>query len=191
MPNATDAAELQAIFEGVDAARRDAELTWGAERLPLIVGLEMRAKMRSQQRKFSEALQAAWAVDLCTADEIQKVRDTAAAMLRMWPRLGEIAAEAGHRPQAPGILGERILPDGSVCILVRDNDAAALVNADGRQASVWTLDEVFNVIGTFIPEVFQQTKVHFPGAAFQGPRLDEAPEWTKRGDEIPFGEKAA
>jgi hypothetical protein len=191
MPNATDAAELQAIFEGVDAARREAELTWGCERLPLIIGLEMRAKMRSQQRRFSEALQAAWAVDNCTAAEIQAVRDSGAAMLRMWPKLGEIAAEAGHRPQAPGILGERILPDGSVCIVVRDNDAAALINAEGRGCAVYTLDEVFSVIGSFIPEVFAQTKVHFPGAVFQGPRLDDSPEWAKRGDEIPFPHEEA
>ena len=36
--------------------------------------------------------------------------------------------------------------------------------------SVWTLDEVFNVIGSFIPEVFALAKVHYPGAVFTGAR---------------------
>lgn len=191
MPSPSDAAELQALFDEADAARRDAELAWGAERLPLIIGTEWRIKLRRQQANMSEALQAAWAADRISGDQIAKLRAAVASMVRGWAKVQEIAAEAGHRPQAPGILAERILPDGSVCVLVRDNDAAALVNAEGRGCAVYTLDEVFNVIGSFIPEVFAQAKVHFPGAHFQGARLDDGPEWTKHGDEIPFPVGAA
>jgi hypothetical protein len=37
MPSPTDSATLQAIFEGVEHARSEAEAAWGAERLPLLV----------------------------------------------------------------------------------------------------------------------------------------------------------
>lgn len=190
MPSSADAAELQAIFDGVDAARREAELTWGAERLPIIIGLEWRVKMRTQQRRWSEAYQAAWSADRVTGEQMEAVRSSGGAMVRMWPRLCAVASEAGHRPLSAAVLAERILPDGSVCAIVRDNDAAAQVNAEGRGAVVYTLDEVFNVIGSFIPEVFGQAKIHFPGAVFTGARLDDGPEWSKHGDEIPFGEAA-
>lgn len=191
MPSPADAAELQALLEEAEAARKDAELTWGAERLPLLIGTEWRVKLRRQQARMSEALQTAWAAERVTGEQIDDVRTKVAAMTRGWAKVQEIAAEAGHRPLTVQVLAERILPDGSVCVVVRDNDAAALVNATGRQASVWTLDEVFNVIGSFIPDVFQQAKIHFPGAVFTGARLDDGPEWDVRvGDAIPFGDPA-
>ena len=191
MPSATDAAELQALFEGVDAARKDAELTWGAERLPLLVGTEWRIKLRRQQRRLSEAMQAAWSADSVTGDQMEAVRNAAAGMVRGWAKLQEVASEAGHRPLAPGVLGERLLPDGSVAVIVRDNDSAHQVNAEGRAVSVYTLDEVFHLIGTFVPESLQLAKVHFPGAQFVCTSLDaDRPEWVRRGDEIPFGEAA-
>lgn len=191
MPSSNDAAELKALFDGADAARKEAELTWGAERLPILVGLDWRIKLRRQQRRFSEALQDAWNADSVTGDQMQAVRASAAAMERAWVKLGEVAAEAGHRPLAPGILAERLLPDGSVAIIVRDNDSARQVNAEGRAVSVYTLDEVFYLIGTFVPESLQLAKVHFPGAKFTATSLDaDRPEWARDGAEIPFGEAA-
>lgn len=187
MPNANDAIELQALFEGADAARKEAEATWGAERLPIIVGTEWRIKLRRQQRRFSEALQAAWEADHLTGDQMQAARDSAAAMTRAWAKLSDVAAELGHRPLHGEVFGERLLPDGSVVAFVRDNDAAAKVNAEGRAVVVYTLDELATLIGTMIPESLQLAKIHYPGAVFTSTsQLPDAPEWTKRGDEIPF-----
>lgn len=191
MPSATDAAELKALFEGVDAARREVEIVWGAERLPIIVGTEWRTKLRKQQRRFSEALQVAWSAERLTGEQMQDVRARAAAMCRAWPKLAEVAAEAGHRPLKPDVFGERILPDGSVAVFVRDNDSAASVLAEGRQVAVYTLDELASLIGQLIPESLQLAKIHFPGAKFtSAATLGDAPEWTDQGDDIPFGEAA-
>lgn len=187
MPSPTDADELKALFEGVDAARKEAEAIWGAERLPIIVGDAWRTKLRRQQRRFSTALQAAWAAARVTGEQMQAVRDSAAAMCRAWPKLAEVASEAGHRPLKPDVFGERILPDGSVAVFVRDNDSAASVLAEGRQVAVYTLDEIASLIGTLVPESLQLAKVHFPGAKFtSAATLGDAPEWTDHGDEIPF-----
>lgn len=192
MPSPTDAAELKALFEEADAARREAELTWGAERLPLIVGTEWRIKLRRQQARLSAALQEAWNAERLTGDQMQAVRDAVAGMVRGWAKLTSIAAEAGHRPLPPGVLAERLLPDGSVAVIVRDNDSAAQVIADGRQIAVYTLDELFRLIGELVPESLAIAKVHFPGAKFTASSpLPDAPEWiVSKGDDIPFGDAA-
>lgn len=193
MPSSTDAAELQALFEGCDAARKEAEATWGAERLPIIVGTEWRVKLRRQQRRFSEALQAAWGADRVTGEQMEAVRAAAGGLTRAWPKLAEVAAEAGHRPLHGDVFGERLLPDGSVAVFVRDNDSAAKVLAEGRAVTVYTLDELAYLIGSLVPESLQLAKVHFPGAKFVGSTpLGDAPGWdVTRGDEIPFGDKEA
>lgn len=186
MPSPSDAAELQALFEGVEAARKDVEATWGAERLPIIVGDDWRVKLRRQQAKLSAALQEAWAADAVTGDMMGAARSAAAAMVRGWAKLGSVASEAGHRPLHGGVLGERMLPDGSVCAFVRDNDAAAQVIAEGRCLVVYTLDELAYLIGTLVPESLTLAKVHFPGAKFEAAAIGVGSrEWVKRGDELP------
>lgn len=187
MPSSNDAAELQSLFEGADAAREEAELTWGSERLPIIVGHEWRTKLRRQQRRMAEALQAAWAADSVTGPQMQAARDACAGMERAWGKLPEVAAEAGHRPLSAAVLAESVLRDGSVAIIVRDNDAAAQVLAEGRQCAVYTFAELFNLIGELIPDSLALAKVHFPGARFEGPKFEGGSEWdVKQGDEVPF-----
>jgi streptogramin lyase len=178
MPNPTDAAELKALFEEADAARKEAEAAWGAERLPLLVGTEWRVKLRRQQARLSAALQEAYAADRLTGEQMQAVRDA--------------AAEAGHRPLHGDVLGERLLPDGSVVVFVRDNDSAAKVIAEGRACAVYTLDELAYLIGSLVPESLAVAKIHFPGAKFTASSpLPDAPEWiVSEGDPIPFGEAA-
>lgn len=180
------------MFEGVDAAMKEAGDVWGAERLPVIVGTEWRVKLRRQQRRFADALEAAWAAERVTGEQMEAVRSTAAAMIRGWAKLQEVAAEAGHRPLHGDVFGERLLPDGSVAVFVRDNDAARQVLAEGRAVAVYTLDELAMLIGTLIPESLNLAKVHFPGARFQASSpLPDAPEWKAAGDEIPFGAPVA
>lgn len=192
MPSPTDAAELKALFEEADAARKEAEAAWGAERLPLLVGTEWRVKLRRQQARLSAALQEAYAADRLTGEQMQAVRDAVAGMVRGWAKLSDVAAEAGHRPLHGDVLGERLLPDGSVVVFVRDNDSAAKVIAEGRACAVYTLDELAYLIGSLVPESLAVAKIHFPGAKFTASSpLPDAPEWiVSEGDPIPFGEAA-
>jgi hypothetical protein len=184
MPNAADCATLQALAEGVAAARRDVELEWGAERLPLLIGDEWRIKLRRQLTKWSAELQEAWDTGHLTAPQLDQLRTTAAAVQRMWPKLGEIAAEAGHRPVHPDVW-EIPLADGSVMALVRSNDEAAAVTASGRHLRVLTAAEIANVWDA-LPGALQVVKVEFPGARFVGGG-DRG--WVKDGDPIPFGDE--
>lgn len=186
MPSSSDCAELQALFEGVDGARKAAETEWGCERLPLLVGDEWRAKFRKQQAKWSALLQDAWQADRLTGEQMQAVRSAAGGMIRGYAKLAEVAVEAGHRPIFPDVW-EFPLEDGSVAAFVRSNDEAAKVIADGRYLQVYTLAEVATLINTLVPESLQLAKVVFPGAKFTS--TDRS--WVKDGDEIPFPKEAA
>lgn len=186
MPSAADSATLQALFEGVDAAREEAEREWGRERLPLLVDDETRAKFRRQQVRWSTALQAAWAAPMLTRDLLADVESAAGGMRRAWAKLAELASEAGHRPISPDVWEVR-LADGTIAALVQTNDEAAKVIADGRYVAVYTVAEVGNVIDA-LPGALQMAKVVWPGAKVL-PQSDAGP-WSKHGDDIPFGDAA-
>lgn len=190
MPSSADCATLQAIFEGVDAARAAAEAEWGSERLPLLVDEELRIKLRKQQARWSVAYQAAWQSNMLTRDQLEAVQSAAGGMLRAWTALGAAASEAGHRPLNPEVWEAR-LSDGTVLAVVRTNDEAAHVVASGRAVAVYTLAEVANVIDA-LPAALQMAKVVFPGAKVTGHSMAPADRsWVEHGDEIPFGEQAA
>lgn len=191
MPSPADAATLQALLDGVQAARRDAEAEWGADRLVRLVGDDLRGKLYRQQAKWSAAYQAAWEAPLLSRDLLDAVTSAAGGMTRAWPALAAAAVEAGHRPLHPDVWEVR-LADGSVAALVRDNDAARHVLAEGRGISVYTVAEIANVIDA-LPDALKLAKIHYPGAEFQPPRDREPTDrsWVRHGDEIPFGDEVA
>lgn len=190
MPSASDCATLQAIFEGVDHARTEAEAEWGAERLPLLVDDDLRAKFRRQQVRWSQAYQDAWGAAMLTRSHLDAVTSAAGGMTRAWSALAAAASEAGHRPLRPEVWEAR-LQDGTVAAIVRTNDEAAHVMADGRHVVVYTLAEVANLIDA-LPQALSLAKVVFPGAKVLPPHPDGlAPKgWERDGDPIPFGDAA-
>lgn len=180
MPSPADCATLQAIFDGVDAARAEAEREWGAERLPLLVDDELRAKLRRQQHRWSQAYQDAWAAPILTRSHLDAVTSAAGGMKRAWAALIAAATEAGHRPLRPEVW-EATLSDGTVVAIVRTNDEAAHVTASGREVAVYTLAEVANVIDA-LPAALQMAKVVWPGARVMPPKMP----LPRGGDQIPF-----
>lgn len=181
MPSPEDCATLQAWFEGVDGARSAAELEWGAERLPLLVSEDLRAKFHRQKLRWSNAYREAWESERLTRDQLQAVESAAGGMKRAYAALAAAASEAGHRPINPDVWETR-LEDGTIAAVVRTNDEAAKVLADGRHLVVYTLAEVASVIDA-LPQALQLAKIHFPGAKVQTP---SDMSWVKHGDPIPF-----
>lgn len=186
MPSPEDCATLQALFEGVDGMRRTVEREWGAERLPLLVDDELRARFRRQQAKWSAAYQTAWEMDVLTRDALEAVEVQAGGLRRAWSALAAAASEAGHRPLTPWVW-EIMLGDGSVAALVQTGDEADKAVANGRYVAVYTMAEIGNVLSTLLPESLQAAKVVFPGARFVG---SGDMGWVKGGDEVPFGDAA-
>lgn len=187
MPSPSDCATLQAIFDGIQAVRADAETEWGSGRLPLLVDDEMRAKFYRQCERWSRAYQSAWEADTLTRDQLSAVESAAGGMKRAWAALSAAATEAGHRPIFPDVWEAR-LPDGSVIAFVRTEAEVGKVRAQNRSMIVYTMDEIAYLVGTLIPESLQLAKATFEGARFQSSdRIGRADKsWVKEGDPIPF-----
>jgi hypothetical protein len=179
-----DAATLTALYDQVQAARDEAALEWGEDRLLFLVGTEWREKLQRQKAIWSTALQSAWSADTLTGAMMDDVRLRAAGMVKAWTKLGEVASEAGHRPLAVDVW-EVTLSDGMVAAFVRTADEAEKVTADGRYLVVYTAEEVGSLIST-LPDALQLAKTAFPGSKIQPPRHVQ-PDWYKSGgDPIPF-----
>jgi hypothetical protein len=181
VPSPLDAVELQAHFVTADSVRKATEIEWGAERLVALTPDDLRVKFLRQRMRLRLALEAAGASDVVTGPQMEAVRKAAAGVVAGYEALVTHAVEAGHRPLRPEVW-EHVMPDGQVLVVVRDNDAAALVLADARAKQVYTLQEVAAVIDA-LPAALRAAKVEFPGARIELPLRDRATTWS---DEIPF-----
>jgi hypothetical protein len=142
---------IEAIIGVVDRRGREMDEKWGVGRLPTLVSIEIAERFTSQQRKFSEALHA-W--------DLEQSRRHGEAMIRAYAKLDELAETAGAEHGRPE-QWEFDTPEGLV-ILVRDRSRAAQVDTQGRQAQVWSLDEVRSVIRQH--PILAAAKDAFPGA---------------------------
>lgn len=171
----------RAYLDGADETAAEMEAKWGADRLRLLVGPELREKFDRQRYLLNQAI---W------HGELEDIRVQSGRMVTAWYALDKAATSAGKQPIAPAVW-EVALADGSVAAIVPDDERAALVNAEGRQVAVYTLDEIGRLLSNY-PEV-AKAKLVFPGAAVTEirPRSVQDPLdsiWdtkTKLDDEIP------
>lgn len=181
MPNAEDAATLQAHLQAVDHTAREAEAKWGFERLPKLVTPDLHARFLRQADKWSTAMGEAWAKDMLTREQLDRAVSASAAMQRAWQALDTAAEEAGHRSIQADVW-EAVLADGTVVAIVRTHAEVTKVLADGRHVVVYALPEIANLLDA-LPTLLTQAKQVFPGVKVE--RRDRS--WAKgRGDEIPF-----
>lgn len=185
MTSNPDIATLQALQAGVDHAAREAEKKWGVGRLPLLVSDDTRAKFIRQQRRWRQALEAAWSAR--TPIMSKPVLDAATAacggMRRAWAALDAEADELGCSPIAADVW-EVSLRDGTVVALVRDTAQAHHVSREERYVSVWTVAEVANVI-----DALGLMKAHTDTVRPIGPKVGQAKSdysWVEKGDPFPF-----
>jgi hypothetical protein len=138
-----------------DLVASEMDRKWGADRLRLLVPVELREKFDRQRYKFNQAI---W------HGSLEEVRQEARRMIAAWRALDRVAAEAGRAQAAPEVW-EVALTDGRTVALLRDWQDAALFAAqrDGRAAEVYTLAEIARLIEAF-PEVVK-AKQTFPGAS--------------------------
>ena len=141
-----------AAIDGADKVARDMELKWGADRLRLLVTLELREKFDRQRYLFNQAI---WHGDLAAVQEQSR------RMLAAWMALDR-AAEAAGAPKLDGAVWELTMSDGSVAALVRDGAHAKAVIAEGRDVRVYTLDEIGRLLEAY-PQI-AVAKDQFPGA---------------------------
>ena len=127
--------DMQVIINRVDQRGRELDQQWGIGRLPMLVPIEWAERFHAQHKLFNAAV---WEFHL------PLVRQHGEAMLRAYDKLDQLAREAKGEP-LPVDQWEFETEQGLV-ILVRDLRDTGRVQRHGRQAQVWSLDEVANVI---------------------------------------------
>lgn len=164
-------------LDTADALAVEMERKWGAGRLRLLVELELRVKFDSQRMKLDTAIRSG---------ELEDVIRESGRMVNAWRAL-DAAATAAGAPLLSPLVWEIALPDGRVAALVRSNEDARAVIADGRHVEVYTMGEIAHLIDGF-PAVVK-AKQTFPGAEVVRvrPLSDPVADWVEGGDEIPFG----
>lgn len=145
------------VVQAVDQKGREMDRRWGLGRLTALVPLEWTERFRAQKLKFSTAV---WERD---PDQTRKHGE---AMLRAYAKLDELAVAAGAST-APPEQWEIETPQGLV-IVVRELADVSRVDIGGRQAQVWSLEEVSNVI--FAHPLLVAAKNAFPGAEVESVR---------------------
>lgn len=151
--------DIAAWIETVDERARECNRKWGHNRLPHLVPLDWLDKFRSQKRKWELAC-----FECCgslLAEDRERVRKQAEAMLRAFDKLETLAVAEGYLPTPPNEI-EFELSDGTPVILVRTRAEMAQIDPAGRKAQVWSLEEVATVIAKF--PMIAATKDAFPGA---------------------------
>lgn len=142
----------QAEVDEVDLVAVEVERRWGAGRLRLLVGPDLRAKFDSQRLRLDEAIRAG---------QLDDVRREARRMIVAWRTLDRTATEAGNLPVQPDCW-EVALRDGTVAVIVRDEEKAGLVRPEGRAVAVYTLEEVARLLDAY--PTLNRTKIAFLGA---------------------------
>ena len=169
---APSAYRIQAMVDGLDQVAIAMELTWGVDRLRLLVPDSLRARFDEQKDRLDAAIQSG---------EERLVRIHADGMRRAWEALDRAARDAGEKPLAPEVW-ECVLPStGEVVSLVRTDTEAHRVARECRVFTVAEIATLIEALGNGALEV----KRYFPGATVTGIRRKPPVDW-ERGDEIPF-----
>ena len=142
----------RAYIDEADLTAVEMERKWGAGRLRLLVGPELREKYDRQRYLFNQAI---WHGDL------ESVRRESQRMVKAWLALDKHAEAAGMGKLDPKVW-EVALEDGTVAAIVPDYAHAAAVQADGRKVAVYTLDEVARLLTAF--PALARAKQTWPGA---------------------------
>jgi hypothetical protein len=148
----------RAYVDEADLTAAEMEKKWGAGRLRLLVGPELREKADRQRYKFNQAI---WHGGL------EDVQRESMRMVKAWLALDRAADAAGKERLWP-LVWEVAVPDGDtpdcfVAAIVPTEDDARAVRAEGRKVKVYTLDEIGRLLAA-LPGV-AKIKESFPGAS--------------------------
>jgi len=148
----------RAYLDGADETAAEMESKWGADRLRLLVSSELREKFDRQRYLLNQAV---W------HGELEDVRREANRMVTAWLSLDKVATAGGHAPLSREVW-EIGLSDGSVAAIVPTDAHARLVNGEGRQVAVYTLDEIAQILNRYAE--ISRAKLVIPGAVITAVR---------------------
>lgn len=148
----------RAYLDEADLTASEMEAKWGAGRLRLLVGPELREKFDRQRYKLNQAI---W------HGQLEDVRREAQRMVTGWLALDKAATAAG-KATLPPTVWEVALEDGTVAAIVPTPDHARGVERDGRKLAVFTLDEIARMLSAW--QDTAAVKLQWPGATVEAVR---------------------
>lgn len=150
----------QAHVDEADLTIAAMEKKWGVDRLRLLVPVELREKFDRQRFLFAQAIRYG---------DLEELKSQARRTVAAYNALDRVATAAGAETRSDGVW-EVALDNGTVAAIVRNNEDARHVKANGRFVSIWTLDEIGRLLVAF-PEVCK-IKHAIPGASVTRARAD-------------------
>ena len=133
------------------------EMRWGVDRLPWLVGTDLRLRFEAQMDKLNQAI-----------SEQRDVEHQVEVTLRGVAKLEEVAIQRGAQPLTGDYI-EAAMPDGRVLAITKTSWDVAKVKRENRDLVVYSADEVATLIAGF--EEKQNTittiKETFPGAVIE------------------------
>lgn len=129
---------------------------WGAGRLRLIVGPELREKFDRQRYLLNQAI---W------HGELEDVRQQTARMMKAWQVLDQAATDAGLMIQLPEVWDIESA-SGNIYAFVRNKDDAKVYQRDGRTVTLMSLEEVVAILDA--QSLLREAKEVFPGSEVVG-----------------------
>lgn len=161
-------------LEKLDEVASRCERTWGVDRLPRLVDVDLAERFYRQKAKLDDVIVAGSPAD----QEYEAGR-----MVNAWMALDAAARAAGAEPASGRYLSAR-LSDGRSLVVSVDLEGMGhfLRQNPDRSAAVWTMDEIARVLEGF--DLVNRTKHLFEGAVVEEVRVKPEVDW-KRGDELP------
>ena len=142
----------RAFVDGADAVAVEMERYWGVDRLRLLVTPEVREKFDRQRYLFNAAI---------SNGDLESVRRESTRMIAGWMACNKIALAAGHTRMPPEVW-EVALGDGTVAWITKTAVGAKQVLAEGRQITVYSLEEVGHILSAH--SLVNKVKATWPGA---------------------------
>ncbi len=159
---------MNLYLKHLDHVADEMESKWGVDRLPHLVGEDLRARFYAQKERLDEAIEAG---------DHDRLMKAAQGMERAWNTLDTLAMANAQIPAIHKVW-ETTLPDGRTLAVVKDRRA---YKTPKKADLIFTLDEVAKIIGE-LPELVINAKAKFPGAEITDIR--DTIDW-KRGDDLP------
>lgn len=142
----------QSMIDEVTLLANRMESKWGAGRLRLIVGAELRDKFDRQRYLFNQAIYYG---------ELEDVRIQSTRMANAWKALDKVATEQGFEVQLPEVW-DHVSEQGNVYAFVRNRDDAKVYQNDQRPVRLFTIEEVCRVLDA--QELVGEAKDAFRGS---------------------------
>ena len=164
---------MQDALVKYDEAVTKLECRWGVDRLPWLVGHELRERFDAQMVRLNKAI-----------DEMVDVDHQVDVTLRGLGLLEAKAVELGYEPLT-GEYWEVPMEDGTVMAIVRTDYEVSKVKRENREMRVYSVDELAKIVAAYVGKASTLEKVKdiWPGATVEKIKTQTEVELN---DEIPF-----